>query len=63
MRDPQRIEVVLGMIRKYWNKYPDMRLMQLLQCALGDGDHFHVEDTVLMKKLRETFEFDPDFKI
>lgn len=63
MRDPQRIEVVLGMIRRYWNKHPDLRFMQLLQFALSDDDPFYVEDNVFMKRLRETYEFDPDFMV
>lgn len=61
MRDPERIEVLLEMIRKYWSLYPDLRFMQFLACALDAGDHFHLEDTELMKKLRTAFENDPDF--
>jgi hypothetical protein len=51
------------MIRRYWNKHPDLRFMQLLQFALSDDDPFYVEDNVFMKRLRETYEFDPDFMV
>jgi hypothetical protein len=31
MRDPARIKTLLTEIEKYWNKFPDLRLFQLLE--------------------------------
>lgn len=30
MRDPKRIEEVLGLLREYWMKHPDLRLCQII---------------------------------
>lgn len=54
MRDPKRIERVLGRIREVWLTYPDLRLTQLIMNVLEmSSDPYHVEDDVLEKKLRE----------
>lgn len=53
MRDPARIQRVLGFIQAEWSQYPDMRLGQLLSCVIKDADLFNVEDDVLMLRLRE----------
>jgi hypothetical protein len=51
-RDPCRIEVVLGLLRTYWTKYPGLRLGQIIGNLTGETDPYHVEDTVLVDKLR-----------
>ncbi len=38
-RDPERIDKILKIIRRIWNKHPDMRLMQLLlNCATKEDE-------------------------
>lgn len=51
MRDPKRIPEVLEAVRHAWEKYPDLRLGQLLSCA-ATGDPFYLEDDVLVAQLR-----------
>lgn len=53
MRDPKRIAEILAAIATAYAYDPDARLMQLLGNALGPGDHYHVEDEVVVKKLDE----------
>ena len=43
MRNPDRIDVVCQLLAKYWKKYPDYRLGQLLW-AIAGRDPFHIED-------------------
>lgn len=59
MRDPARIERVLGLIRAIWTRYPDLRLGQLMEMAAsranGPGpeiDRFYMEDDLLESGLR-----------
>ena len=54
MRDPQRIEKIIGLIRKVWYKYPDLRLTQLIMNALKmANDPYYIEDDVLEKALKD----------
>ena len=63
MRDPKRISQVLNELRKYWVKYPDLRLGQIVSNAhdthraLNDlplnRDVFHFEDDELLPILEE----------
>lgn len=54
MRDPQRIEKIIGLIRKVWYKTPDLRLTQLIMNALKmNGDPYYIEDDVLEKALKD----------
>jgi uncharacterized protein YihD (DUF1040 family) len=54
MRDPQRIEKILGLIRKVWYKSPDLRLTQLIMNALKiNQDPYYVEDDVLENALKD----------
>jgi uncharacterized protein YihD (DUF1040 family) len=55
MRDPNRIPVILEAIRTYWEKYPDLRLGQLIDNASyhSIADLFYVEDDVLLLALKE----------
>ncbi len=49
MRDPQRIEPILNVIRLIWQELPDWRLAQLIVNGLGEGPIFYVEDEQLIR--------------
>ena len=57
MRNPKRIEPLLNLIKKIWEKQPDLRLTQLLSNAAlssgewSDNDLYHLEDDKLYKAL------------
>lgn len=56
MRDPQRIDVILNLIKGIWHRCPDLRLMQLLFNALpvlDAGALYNIEDEDLVEKLKE----------
>lgn len=60
MRDPDRINDVLTVLKECWKKYPDWRLGQLfcnLQRATGT-DLFYIEDNKMIKLLKEYFEME-----
>ncbi len=48
MRDPARIERMLGLVKKVWVTVPDLRLTQLIMNALKmNSDPYYVEDDKL----------------
>jgi len=58
MRDPKRIPEVLSEIRKVWEKYPDLRLGQLIDnivsrtpCPL-----FYIEDEDLVERMEKFYQ-------
>ena len=59
MRDPKRIDNILKLIGVLWNKYPDMRFMQLLASMgflqynddMTVKDPFYIEDEIILKLL------------
>jgi len=54
MRDPNRIEPILSLIREIWYKYPDLRLTQLIMNSLKmNQDPYYVEDEILEKALKK----------
>ena len=54
MRDPNRIEPMIALIREIWYKQPDLRLTQLIMNALNmNQDPYYVEDEKLKKALEE----------
>jgi len=54
VRDPKRINIVLDVIRGIWNKYPDLRLTQLIINAVHPiEDPFYIEDDILIEKLKK----------
>lgn len=54
MRDPNRIDTILSLIRNIWYSKPDLRLTQLIMNALKmNQDPYYVEDERLEKALRE----------
>lgn len=52
-RDPKRIPEVLGLISEIWNKYPDLRLCQLLENVKPQNynDMYYIEDSDLITLL------------
>lgn len=47
MRDKQRIDKILDLVRELWEKYPDQRLGQIMYNYVFDNrmvDMFYVED-------------------
>jgi hypothetical protein len=54
MRDPQRIDRILELLREVWKIYPDYRLGQLISNLLGPGPHdvFFLEDDEMEELLR-----------
>lgn len=54
MRDPERIEPILSLIREIWTKAPDLRLTQLIMNALkANYDPYYIEDDDLEKALKD----------
>lgn len=52
MRDRQRIPEVLAVLQTAWERYPDMRLGQLLaNCCSCDEPLFYMEDDEIMERL------------
>lgn len=68
MRDPKRIDTIIGLLRSYWHTNPDLRLGQIISNLTPDrfgldtvcgpvADPFSVEDTewedILRTQLRK----------
>lgn len=53
MRNPNRIPSIGGEIVEVWQKYPDMRLGQLLVIATSGEDLFSLEDRQVRDRLRK----------
>ena len=54
MRDPNRIEPMLLLIREIWYTYPDLRLTQLIMNALKmNQDPYYIEDEKLEEALKK----------
>jgi hypothetical protein len=55
MRDPARIDQVLGLVRQVWMRSPDLRLGQLIANAVRPREPcpevFAIEDTILARRL------------
>lgn len=51
MRDPNRIDRILELLRKYWHEHPDLRLAQLVH-NLDSGNGYNQEDSDLEQILR-----------
>lgn len=60
MRDPERIDEVLALIRQVWLQNPDLRLGQIIVTAVRPRDPcpeiFAVEDGVLRRGLTRLLE-------
>ena len=55
MRDKARIPYVLEVVAAAWEKYPDMRLGQLLLNTMRDPVLYYAEDEDIVKKLRDYY--------
>jgi len=56
-KDPKRIVRILTIIEKIWEKYPQLRLGQLIgNCFDASEDLFEVKDSELEIGLKETYE-------
>ena len=44
MRNPKRITEILDRLQKVWEKYPDLRLGQLINNIYWNFDIYHIED-------------------
>jgi len=56
MRDSKRIPKILKLIEKIWNKYPDLRLTQLILNAREfEGDPYYMEDGDLERNLKARY--------
>ena len=59
MRDVKRINEIIDLLMKGWQKVPDWRMGQLfenLKRYIGVSDLFYVEDDELKQKIIEFFE-------
>jgi uncharacterized protein YihD (DUF1040 family) len=46
MRNPERINIIISLLRELWHQYPDMRFGQLFDfIRLPDSDGFYEEDS------------------
>lgn len=54
MRDPERIDKIIELLRERWKLDPDWRLGQLIHNLLGTGktQQFYVEDDQALAKLK-----------
>ena len=55
MRDKERIDIILNELKKIWEKYHDLRLVQLILNVINDPAAYYVEDDVLIKTLKEFY--------
>lgn len=57
MRDPKRIPRIIEALRRYWTRYPDLRLGQIVgnftprHSSGTPGNSYNVEDTTLEEEL------------
>ncbi len=52
MRDPERIDKVLSIIKEVWSKAPDLRFTQLIGSIYGPRlDPYRIEDEQFIKDL------------
>ena len=54
MRDPKRIPEALNELKGVWGSFPDLRLGQLILNAVSEPTLYYVEDSELLKILRES---------
>jgi len=54
-RDPNRIDIILEAIRKYWKRHPSLRLSQIVG-NFATTDPYYFEDSDLLEALNEAEE-------
>jgi len=56
MRDPNRIDEIVEVLREYWKQHPDYRLAQIVVNACQPSNPcpevFYTEDDVLLDRLK-----------
>lgn len=52
MRNPQRIDRIVELLRRRWKQTPDWRLGQLIVNVTGRSDPFYIEDDTIEELLR-----------
>jgi len=55
MRDPKRIPEALNELKGVWGSFPDLRLGQLILNAVSEPTLYYVEDSELLKILRDHY--------
>jgi uncharacterized protein YihD (DUF1040 family) len=55
MRDEKRIPQILAELQKIWEKYPDLRLGQLLCNVYSDPALYYKEDEDLIEGLKKFY--------
>lgn len=56
MRDPKRIDSILNRIKQIWNKYPDLRLGQLIINVISDDSILYMlEDEEMIRSLEDFY--------
>ena len=56
MRDPKRIDSILNRIKRIWNKYPDLRLGQLIANVISDDSILYMlEDEEMIRSLEDFY--------
>ena len=63
MRDPKRIDKILGVIKKIWEKHPDFRLGQLLCNVIPESAIYYVEDESILNALCAYYEVEPEEEV
>lgn len=54
-RDPNRIDGMIGLLRRVWKRNPDLRLCQLVVNLADNGhDPYHVEDDAMSRNMLES---------
>ena len=58
MRDPNRIDEVLDLLKIYWKKHPDLRLAQIVGNCSPHRVSYNLEDDILIEYLKENIKQD-----
>jgi hypothetical protein len=54
-RDIDRIPVILGQLEQLWERYPDLRLGQLILNVFRE-DFYHVEDEDFIRRMYDSYD-------
>lgn len=56
MRDKERIDVILNQIQEIWERFPDLRLGQLIGNVAEGPYLYYIEDDQLVEQLKKTYD-------